>query len=209
MWWKKEGDVMQSYMNINEVYSILDIINRKIKQMQDTASYIYFESPLLNDSQSLNSDGWQVESVEVVRDTTNPIHPNILKQVIVAYRNGAVDTISLIRGLNPPVDSSVPDAEYINNLMITAIVIETTYETKYQKLIATITRENGYGAFKRVDFEFEGEELQLDYDGGVAEGGSYENPNDFYSGEQLIDDDDENDEGYGGLEDEEGEVTVG
>lgn len=185
--------MQNSYVNVNEVYPILDIINRRLKQIGSRPNYLFFESPLLNDSVPSKGD-WQVVSFEVIRDTENPIDPNVIKEVVILYNNGAVDTISFTRGLNPPVDESVPEHEYINHLMIVEVTITTLYEGRSQSVTATITRENGYGLLQRVDLSFGGDIVFDD----SAEGGTYENPNDFYTGNGLYDpgdeDEDEGDE---------------
>lgn len=182
----------RNYMNVNEVYPILDLINRKVNQGKGVSHH--FESPLLggDSRESFDSSQWQVESFEVVRDTTNAIDPNIIKQVIIIYRNGAIDTISLTRGLNPPVANNVPDSEYINNLMIVEVKIETQWFDRFQNVTATIFKENGYGNFQRVELTYDDSEWHDhehdETDGESNEGEYYENPNDFYDGES--------DEGY-------------
>lgn len=173
----------RNFMNVNDVYPILDMINRKVNQKKGT-SY-QFESPLLNDGTgsggSLDSSQWQVESFEVTRDTANTIDPNVIKDVTIVYRNGAIDTISLKRGLNPPVPSTVSDAEYINNLMIVEVGIHTELFGRTQGVTATIFKENGYGNFQKVELAYDDsdwdeiEVLEDDIE-------SYDNPNDFYDG---------------------------
>lgn len=180
-----------NYMNVNEVFPILDLIYRKINQGKGV-SY-NFESPLLSDSSeyggSLDSSQWQVESFEVIRDTGNPVDPNAIKQIIIVYRNGAIDTITLTRGLNPPVDDTVPDAEYINNLMIVQVSIQTELFGRTQEIIANIVKENGYGKFQKVELTYDDsdwEEVESDIDTpdvvGTEDTETYDNPNDFYDG---------------------------
>lgn len=104
--------------------------------------------------QPFEMDNWQVESFEVFRDVENPIDPNVINRVVIVYRNGAVDNIVLRRGLEPPVDDSVPDSEYINNLMIVEVEIETIFNDVVSTVIARIYREEGYGNFQRVELEY-------------------------------------------------------
>lgn len=177
----------RNYMNVNDVYPILDLINRKVSQGKGVTHH--FESPLLGGGvgtgDPFDTSQWQVESFEVVRDTANAIDPNIIKQVIIIYRNGAIDTISLTRGLNPPVANNVPDAEYINNLMIVEVQIETQWFNRYQGVTAKIFKENGYGNFQRVELIYDDSEWH-EHEHGDGEGSNeeyYENPNDFYDGE--------------------------
>lgn len=199
--------MQRNFMNVNEVFPILDLINRKLNQGKGTPYHL--ESPLFSDGTgsggSFDTSQWQVESFEVVRDTENPIDPNVIKQVIIVYRNGAIDTITLTRGLNPPVDNTVPDAEYINNLMIVGVTITTELHGRTQEVVAQIFRENGYGKFQKVELTYSGTDL---YDEGEPAQGEednteyYENPNDFYDGEsdQGYDTEADTAEDYAGTE---------
>ncbi|MCP8973173.1 hypothetical protein NMK43_08705 [Bacillus licheniformis] len=174
----------RNYMNVNDVFPILDLINRKLKERKGTT--YNFESPLLNDNAGsspspLDSSQWQVESFEVIRDSSNTVDPNIIKEVIIVYRNGAIDTITLSRGLKPPVDDSVVDHEYINNLMIVEVSIETQLFGRSQEVVAKIIKENGHGNFQKVELTYYDSHLHAHEDGD-EDIETYSNPNDFYDG---------------------------
>lgn len=179
---RKAGDSMtqRNFMNVNEVYPILDMINRKVGQIKRGSSH-NFESPLLNDGNTLDSSQWQVESFEVMRDHENDIDPNVIKQVMIIYRNGAIDTITLTRGLTPPVGADIPDHEYINHLMIVEVMIATQYMGKYQEVIAKIFKEHGYGNFQRIELTYDDADWFVDEQPPAIDD-DYENPNDFYDG---------------------------
>lgn len=144
----------KSHMNVNDVYPILDMINRKVNQGKGTRHH--FTSPLFNNDNdngvtTLNSSQWQVESFEVIRETENSIANHVINEIRIIYRNGAIDKISLVRGLNPPVSDEIQDYEYINNIMITEVSIRTEWFGKSQEVVAKIIRENDYGNFKRLN----------------------------------------------------------
>lgn len=145
---------MQNYINTNEVYPIIDMINRHRQRELSKGEYYTLENPIGEFEPDFDIANWQVESFEVERDTANTIDPNIVKYVTIAYTNGAVDRIELIRGLNPPVPITVQDHEYINNLMIVEVIIETQFQDFYMTTHADIKRENGYGLFERVDLTY-------------------------------------------------------
>jgi hypothetical protein len=197
---------MRNFMNVNEVYPILDMINRKVNQAK--AQHYHFDSPLLGGGQSdgIDTSAWQVESFEVTRDTENTIDPSVIKQITIIYRNGAIDTITLVRGLVPPVPDTVQDHEYINNLMIVQVIIETTWNEKYQKVTATIYKENGYGLFQRVELTYEGDVYEEEEESGE----DYENPNDFYDGatEEGYDEEADDAEDYAGTDYSEGDQVT-
>lgn len=171
--------VERNYMNYNEVFPILDMINRKVDQMNNKGQNYHFESPFLSDR--LDTSNWQVESFEVTRDSGNTIDPDVIKQVTIVYRNGAVDTIDLQRGLNPPVGEEVQDHEYINNLMIVEVSISTKYLEYQQEVIARIYRENGYGLFKKVELLYTDDGVNWNE---IPEGDEVEDADleDFYGG---------------------------
>ncbi|MGG3797727.1 hypothetical protein [Metabacillus fastidiosus] len=177
----------RNYMNVNEVFPILDMINRKLNQNKGTS--FHFDSPLTNDGTGSNerfdTSQWEVESFEMIRDTANQIDPDIIKEVTIVYRNGAIDTITLTRGLNPPVPETVPETvpehKYINNLMIVEVEIRTEWFGKIQEVKAVITREDGYKKFQRVDLIYDDSDwIEMEGEGDDTEG--YDNPNDFYDG---------------------------
>lgn len=169
----------RNFMNTNEVYPILDMINRKINQGKGVTHN--YESPLFDDGTgSFDTSQWQVESFEVTRDVANATDPEVIKTVTIIYRNGAIDTITLIRGLNPPVDTSIADHIYINNLMIVEVHISTTFGDRVQGVIAKIFKENGYGNFQKVELIYDDSEWHEHED--EREPIEYENPNDFYDG---------------------------
>lgn len=170
----------RNYLNVNEVYPILDLINRKINQGKGVNHYY---SPLLNDERLFDTSQWQVETFEVIRDTENAIDPLIIKEIVIIYRNGAVDSIILTRGLTPPVDSTVPDYEYINNLMIVGVTIHTVWMDREQTVTAKVIKDNGYGNFRKIELIYDDEGWLPDVediDKEVAE--DYDNPHDFYDG---------------------------
>ncbi|MDR4436162.1 hypothetical protein [Bacillus tequilensis] len=177
-----------NYMNVNDVYPILDLINRKLNQGKGVSHQ--FESPLLkgevdgsiSDSAALNPYQWQVESFQVERDTSNIIDPRVIKKVFIVYRNGAIDTISLVRGLDPPVPETVPDHEYINNLMIVQVDIATQFLERTQGITANIVREGGYGDFKKVDLTYYEDNQWIDLDVEQDYTETFDDPNEFYDG---------------------------
>lgn len=193
----------RNYMNYNEVFPILDLIGRATSKGKGV-TYDNSEGDGETQQSLWDTSNWEVETFEVIRDTENTIDPNTIKQIFITYVNGATDTITLIRGLTPPVDKSVQDYEYINNLMIVAVSILTEFEESSQEALAVITKENGYGNFQRVDITYSGdlsaveEEEDHDHDtddeefNGIETEG-YKNPNDFYTGNETIDDEDEDD----------------
>ncbi|MGH1287732.1 hypothetical protein [Bacillus toyonensis] len=177
----------KSHMNVNDVYPILDMINRKVNQGKGTRHH--FTSPLFNNDNdngvtTLNSSQWQVESFEVIRETENSIANHVINEIRIIYRNGAIDKISLVRGLNPSVSDEIQDYEYINNIMITEVSIRTEWFGKSQEVVAKIIRENDYGNFKKVkltyfDSEWGSSEEEIEEDSMPSK---YENPSDFYNG---------------------------
>lgn len=142
---------MQNYMNSNEVYPIIDMINRHRQRELAKGTNFTIENPIGDEMPQLDIANWKVESFEVERDLTNAFDPSVIKYVTIAYTNGAVDRIELIRGLNPPVPTTIQDHVYINNLMIVEVIIETQFQDIFLTTHAVIQRENGYGLFERVD----------------------------------------------------------
>lgn len=179
----------RNYMNVNEVYPILDMINRKVKQGKGTTYNM--ESPLVSDVVTDPSQ-WQVESFEVFRDIENPIDKEVIKEIVIVYRNGAIDTVTLTRGLVPPVDGTVQDSEYINNLMITGITVTTEYSEEVQTVQVILTKEDLYGKFKRADLIYGDNEENESY----SDSDEYENPNDFYDNTPENDEDTEDEIDY-------------
>lgn len=191
----------RNHMNVNDVYPILDIINRKLQTLNKGTSY-QFDSPLLSDGSKdtnsgsdlepgvgiidnrINTSGWDVESFEVTRDSGNPIDPEVISSITIVYTNGAIDNISLGRGLNPPVSKTVDDYEYINNLMIVGVTIDTQFFNRHQEVIIQIERENGYGSFKKVALSYSGDGLPdssvIDYTD--VDEFDVADSNDFYNG---------------------------
>lgn len=170
----------RNYMNTNDVYPILDMINRKVNQGKGVSHQSV--SPIFNDDPVFDTSQWQVESFEVIRDTTNAIDPEVIKQVIIVYRNGAIDTITLTRGLVPNVPSTVKDYEYINNLMIVELEIETVFGDRVQIVNGKIFKENGYGNFQKVELTYNDTHWHEEEEDSPDEDMEYENPNDFYDG---------------------------
>lgn len=194
----------RNFMNTNDVFPILDLINRKIQKGKGTVHHI---SPILADEGDLTGGGmgdmsqWEVQSFEVVRDTVNPIDPTVIKEAIIIYRNGAIDKISLGRGLNPPVPSTVPNYEYINNLMLVEVTIETTWFEQHQTVTATIFKEDGYGVLQKVELSYDGvlhdteepEDETIENELDQLYSDEFADPNDFYDGASDSSYDDEAD----------------
>lgn len=174
----------RNYMNHNEIYPILDMIKRRVNQMQNKGINHFFESPMLGDGGDggFDTTQWQVESFEVERDTTNAIDPAIIKSITIIYVNGAVDRITLLRGFSPPVSKKVKDHIYINNLMIVEVTVTTEYGGMEQVMVATIFRDDGYGLFRKVEITYNGELLEWDDEDRDDEEIKEEDPNDFYNG---------------------------
>lgn len=164
------ADHQKNFINTNEVYPILDLINRKRQQEAYRGQF----NPGAGGSSSTiildDKSAWEVEFFSVERDVENPIDPNVIRKINLVYRNGAVDDIYLRRGLNPPVDDSVPDSEYINNLMLTEVYIERTYDGHIiERITAKINRENGYGSFVSVEIDYHDSEFLREHEGGWDE----------------------------------------
>ena len=144
-------------MNYNEVFPILDMINRQRQQGEHKGHNHFFDVDDEDANNLIDPMGWQVDVFEVTRDTDNLIDPNVIESVEIIYRNGVTENLTLVRGLDPPVDNAVQDSEYINNLMIVEVIIDTFYDEMKSTVKAKIERENGHGMFKSVDLIYEDE----------------------------------------------------
>lgn len=144
---------MKNFMNTNEVFPILDMINRE--RQKSKGIHLSGIGGYADGVNEYVIDQWQVEAFEIVRDVGNHIDPMTIKQVVIVYVNGAIDVLTLKRGLIPPVSEDLPDSEYINYLMITEVEIETTYQNATSLAVAKIYRENGYGLLQRVELVYD------------------------------------------------------
>lgn len=143
----------KNFMNANDVYPIIDMISRKMKQGSGVNTH-YGGDGHGGGQVHFDTSNWEVESFEVTRDVSNPIDPNVIIEVLIVYRNGAVQNLELVRGLQPPVPDTVDDSEYINNLMIVGVNISTLFDGETSLIAAKIFRENGYGNFVKVELDY-------------------------------------------------------
>ncbi len=94
-----------------------------------------------------------VTSVEVLRGG-NSFDPEMINAVIVTYADGTLETMTLIRGVNPPVPNTVPDYEFYNNALITGFEIESVTQIGGRKIYGQIVREGGYGKVERLNITY-------------------------------------------------------
>ncbi|MDQ0166614.1 hypothetical protein J2S11_002518 [Bacillus horti] len=145
-------------MNTNEVFPILDMINRE--RNKKNGIHLSGIGGYADQNNDYITDAWQIESLEIIRDAENEVDPHVISQVAIAYRNGASEMITLKRGLTPPIDSNLPDSDYINHILIREVVIETSYQLGTSVIQAKILRENDFGSIQRVELEYDDEHIQ-------------------------------------------------
>lgn len=125
---------MKNFLNSNEIYPILDLIDKQITRDKNQANRSYFE-------QLPDYDDHDVEELDVFRDTEGSI-----TAVLTRYFDGTTETLTLNRGYDPPVPNTVPDYDYINNRLLMGYSLDIVSPTLGDKHIqATLKRENGYG----------------------------------------------------------------
>jgi hypothetical protein len=142
------GDAMRNYLNTNDIFPILEIIRREIKKNDFDRDRIF-----LGNEQEAAGNPDDVLSIEVLRGG-NPVDPEIIDAVIVTYVDGTVETITLIRGANPPVPDTVPDHWYINKVMVSGFTVQVTSPYGSRTISGQLVRENGYGKVQRLDLTY-------------------------------------------------------
>lgn len=95
----------------------------------------------------------EVLSMEILRGG-NAHDPESIDSVIVTYADTSVDTVTLLRGANPPVPNTVPDYKYINETMLTGFLLETVSEYVSRTTTCELVRENGYGKVTKVNLSY-------------------------------------------------------
>lgn len=139
---------MNNFLNSNDIFPILEMIRREIRKNDFDRDRVFNGG----DSAPVgNSD--DVTSVEVLRGGST-YDPEMINAVVVTYADGTLETMTMIRGVNPPVPHSVPDYEFINNALISGFEVEMVTPFGGRKVIGQIVRENGYGKVERLDVSY-------------------------------------------------------
>lgn len=152
--------MQRNYMNYNEVFPILDLIGRVQNRKRGTANF---------NSGGGDVDGGdgvgaiylppnlRVTKMDVIRDDTNPVMSGVIVRLDIEYENGATAVLEIHRGLSPQVDSSVPDYDFINYVMITGITMTTKLGGQQEIMELVINKENGYGTLLGIEVSWNGE----------------------------------------------------
>lgn len=140
---------MRNFLNTNDVFPILEMIRREIKRNDFENDRVYIS----NEPTEFSGNPDEVKSVELFRGS-NPYDPDVIDSVIVTFADGSTENITLLRGANPPVPNTVPDHEYINNVLISGFVVELTNDFGSRRITGQLVRENGYGRIQRLDMTY-------------------------------------------------------
>lgn len=141
---------MLNFVNVNDVYPILELIQREIRKyhFDSTRPSLYSTSPYPMDSDD-------VVSVELVRGSD--YDPNLITSVVITYYSGTEEIINLHRGVDPPVPPTVENHEYINNVLITGATITRIPPPDFGEQIviyAELIRKDGYGPVEKINFSY-------------------------------------------------------
>lgn len=126
---------MNNFRNVNEVFPILDLIRRELKKNNFDNDREYFDRLSENESQD-------VKEVQVFRQSGGM---ELISAVAITYFDGTFETLTLNRGLTPPVPDTVEDYDYINNHMLVGFEIEVKAPYGDKRLRGKTIREGGYG----------------------------------------------------------------
>jgi len=140
--------VLRNYLNTNDIFPILELIKREIRKNDYDINRVYVDT---DTPAPVETD--EVESIEVLRGG-NTYDPEVIDSVIVTYVGGGMETITLLRGANPPVPNTVPDYEFINNVMISGFQVTVNSQAGSRTVQGEVIRENGYGKVSRIQMTY-------------------------------------------------------
>ncbi len=142
---------MPNLLNNYEIYPIIDSVNRLIQKKAFDGNRVVLSRETLNNP--LQESVAEDRATRVIPVRGGSSYDNtLITSLLIHYESGAVMTVELIRGANPPVPIHFPDSEYINNVLISGLKATTQPAlggTSFA-VVAEIVRENGYGAFQEV-----------------------------------------------------------
>jgi hypothetical protein len=142
---------MPNSLNSNDIFPIIDSVNRLIrKNANDGRREVLSRETLNKPAQGISADD-RATRVVPIRGGSN-YDATLITSLLIHYESGAVMTVELIRGANPPVPANFPDSEYINNVLISGVkaMIQPAFGGTSFSVVAEIIRESGYGAFLEV-----------------------------------------------------------
>jgi hypothetical protein len=140
---------MRNFLNANDVFPILEMIRREIKRNQFESNRNY----MISEPSEFSGTSDEVRSVELFRGS-NPYDPDVIDSVVTTYADGSTETITLLRGANPPVPPTVDDHEFINNVLITGFVVEFASGYGSRTVQGSLVRENGYGRIQKLELTY-------------------------------------------------------
>jgi len=138
---------MRNYLNTNDIFPILEIIRREIRKNDFDKDRTFIGD------ENLYGNPDDVLSIEVLRGG-NLFDPELIDSVVVTYVDGTTETITVIRGANPPVPDTVPDHWYINNVLISGFTVQVASPYGSRTITGQIERENGYGKVLRINLTY-------------------------------------------------------
>jgi hypothetical protein len=141
-WW----GYLRSYTNSNDIYTILDLIKKEIRKNN-------FDNIRNSESNFLDSNTDDIDRVvsrEVFRGSNG-----IINSIKVTYESDVTETIELFRGLTPPVSNTLPEHDYINNVMIVgARYTKTNGSEEMGTVSLDIFREGGVGRVTKISYNY-------------------------------------------------------
>lgn len=147
---------MKNALNKNELFPIIDAVNRLVKKHENEAGREVLSRETMHHRSGHGSQiGDRATKVTPIRGGS-PYDPSLITTMLIHYESGAVMTVELIRGASPPVPVHFPDSEYINHVMISGLSIVTQPAIGGISFAAKVgvIRENGYGAFQELQITY-------------------------------------------------------
>lgn len=140
----------KNHLNANDIYPILDLIRSEIKKNNFDRDRVDW-----GNAEQVPIDDDQVISIEPIRGSST-YDPTLITAIVIKYVSGNAENVVLLRGAEPAVHASTPNAEYINNVMIRGLTITFVSNggAGGQTVTVTITRENGYGSVEKVELTY-------------------------------------------------------
>lgn len=154
----------QNFLNTNDVFAVLDIINRSNQISKNKGAVVHEEASTetVVGTPIFDTAPWRTEGMEILRESGK------LTGVVVAYTNGAIRTITVNR-------EELEDG-WLG--LINTIETVTEFSGQVESMTAEIFRDDKSKVIK-VTFEYLGEAVHEIEELFVGED---ENANDFYDG---------------------------
>jgi hypothetical protein len=140
---------LNNFLNSNDIFPIIEIIRREVRKNDFDRARVFNVGE--NTQQLGRAD--DVVSVEILRGSSS-YDPELISAIITTYADNSVETLNLYRGITPPVPPTVPDHEFINNVLISGFEINVSSAVGGQTVICQIDRENGYGKVEKLNFTY-------------------------------------------------------